>query len=83
MLLSFLASRGREKPENLKSNEAGIETMDVIKKMQRIKVMNYMTSFDIVFYNGNEEIMRIRLRAEEFKEIIKKQNVVKVKLEEI
>jgi len=47
-----------------------------------IKVVNYMTSFDIVFYDKNDEIIRIKLRKEEFKEIIKKQNVVKVKLEE-
>lgn len=41
MLLSFLVSRGREKPENLKSNVAGIETMDVIKKMPK----KYSTEF--------------------------------------
>ena len=43
--------------------------------------MNYITSFDVIFLIGNEEVIRIRLKREEFKEIIKKQNVVKVKLE--
>ena len=47
-----------------------------------IDIMNYMSSFDIIFKEKNKEIIRIRLRKEEFKEIIKKQNVVKVKLEE-
>ena len=47
----------------------------------KIEVRNYMTSFDIIFHDKNGEVIRIRLRREEFKEIIKQQNVVKVKLE--
>ena len=47
-----------------------------------VKVMNYMTSFDVIFSDENDEVIRIRLRRDEFKEIIKKQNIVKIKLEE-
>ena len=46
-----------------------------------IEVMNYMTALDLIFKEGKEEIIRIRLRKEEFKELIKKQNLLKITIE--